>query len=107
MIANLLSKVLSSIKNYGIVIPKIKVFVLMIMPENKHLRKLIEKNRLLFRLRQPFTTVLSGLDPKKFIEALEPRTLRFFTHSSLVTYYKDCLLRHDNEKVRKLVRRLP
>lgn len=59
------------------------------------------------RLRQAFNTALSGLPTQEFIEAYEPKTLRLSTHPDLVTYNKEKLLRHDNEKIRRLARRLP
>jgi hypothetical protein len=59
------------------------------------------------RLRQAFQTALGGLAPELFIEVLKPKTLRLSTHPDIVTYDKDKLLRHDNEKIRRLARRLP
>ncbi|HEX77106.1 MAG TPA: hypothetical protein G4O03_01645 [Dehalococcoidia bacterium] len=59
------------------------------------------------RLRQAFNAALGWLAPQEFIEAPKPKTLRLSTHPDLVTYDKEKLLRHSNEKIRRLARRLP
>jgi hypothetical protein len=59
------------------------------------------------RLRQAFNTALGGLAPQEFIEVPRAKTLRLSTHPDLVTYDKEKLLRHSNEKIRRLAARLP
>lgn len=59
------------------------------------------------RLRQAFSTVLGELKPEEFIEAHEAGKLRLSTHPAYVRYDKDKLLRHRNERIRKLAGLLP
>lgn len=59
------------------------------------------------RLRQAFSTVLGHLKPEEFIEAHDTGKLRLSTHPAYVRYDKDKLLRHRNEKIRKLAGLLP
>ena len=59
------------------------------------------------RLRQAFNTSLDGLDPKDFIEACQPKFLRLSTHPALISYDKEKLLCHRNNKIKRLTERLP
>ena len=59
------------------------------------------------RLRQAFNAILTGISPEEFIETCEHKALRLSTHPALISYDKEKLLRHHNEKIRRLAERLP
>jgi hypothetical protein len=58
------------------------------------------------RLRDCFVRALSDLDPKEFIEAYHPKTLRISVHPDLVTWNQQKLMGHDNARVRDLAEKL-
>jgi len=58
------------------------------------------------RLRHCFIRALGDLNPKKFIEAYRPKTLRLSVHPELVTWDQQKLLEHDDARVRGLVEKL-
>jgi hypothetical protein len=59
------------------------------------------------RLRQAFSAALDSLSPYEFIESCERRAIRLSTHPAFISYDKERLLHHRNEKVRRLAERLP
>ena len=58
------------------------------------------------RLRDCFVRALGDLDPKEFIEAYEPKTLRLSVHPDLVTWNQQKLAGHGNARVRDLAEKL-
>jgi len=59
------------------------------------------------RLRKCFLPALGNLDPRKFVENVQPKSLRLSVHPDLITYDQSKLLAHDDARVRELVARLP
>lgn len=59
------------------------------------------------RLRQAFRIPLGCLSPEDFIETCERKSIRLSIHPSLITYDKERLIGHRNQKIRRLARRLP
>lgn len=59
------------------------------------------------RLRELFVPALRGLDAKSFIEANKPKHIRLSTHPAFISYNKDKLLHHEEERIRKWTRQLP
>jgi hypothetical protein len=59
------------------------------------------------RLRQTFNGALDGLSPQEFIETCENKCIRLSVHPSLISYNKQKLLYHRNQRIRKLAQRLP
>ena len=59
------------------------------------------------RLRQGFRVALGNVSPEEFIETCEHKSIRLSIHPSLISYDREKLLHHRNEKIRRLARRLP
>jgi len=59
------------------------------------------------RLRQVFNGALGSLSPQEFIETCQNKSIRLSIHPALVSYNKEKLLCHHDQRIRKLTRRLP
>lgn len=58
------------------------------------------------RLRSCFVRALGNLDPKEFIEAYQPKTLRLSVHPDLVNGNFERLLDQDNSRLKRLIEQL-
>jgi hypothetical protein len=58
------------------------------------------------RLRSCFVRALGDLDPKEFIEAYEPKTLRLSVHPDLVSCCNGGLLNQNNLRVSELMKKM-
>ena len=58
------------------------------------------------RLRSCFVRALDGLDPKEFIEAYQPKTLRLSVHPDLVSLCNGRLLNQNNVRVSELMKKI-